>query len=218
MFSDKRNQKNFLKAGNTKNKSLDERLKNLETWEAATGPRWDDLRTPVNSIKLAGIRDPGFAVLLSDGLGSMGVWTYLFDAGVEEEVFLMVQLPHSWYKGTDLYPHVHWTPPANGAAGEVVSWGLEYAVANIGEGFGSTNIIYANAHAPADSDLVQYKHYVTPFAALDGSLLDYSAMFLFRVFRDAAGVGLTDDYPNDAALLEFDIHYQVNSLGTKEQF
>lgn len=80
---------------------------------------WDDMRIPVLSTKIGTSKEPGFAQLLDDGAGSQGVFTYLFSDTIEEELYFMVQMPHSYKLGTAIHPHVHWAPVVNGGANEV---------------------------------------------------------------------------------------------------
>jgi len=176
---------------------------------------WDDLRFPATSVKVPPAKYPGFSQFLDDGASSQGVFLLWFDATTEEEVYIIAQLPHGYKEGSDVYPHVHWTPAAGGGAGEVASWGMEYTWANIGGDFGATSIIYANAHTPADASLVASRHYWTSFAALTGTNKTISSMLAIRLFRDAAGTGETDSYGGDAGLLEFDVHFEMDTIGSR---
>ena len=179
---------------------------------------WDDLRVNAYSTKLGGSKDPDFAKILDNGASSQGVFAYLFSATSEEEVYFAVQIPHNYKYGTDLKPHVHWSPVANGGAGENVSWGLEYSLQEIGATFPNTTIIYGDTSVP-DETLVADRHYLTELTAIDGSAIDsVSAMLVCRLFRDATGAGGTDDYSSDVALLEFDLHYEIDSLGSAEEY
>lgn len=176
---------------------------------------WDDLRVAAVAAKLGGVKDPGFTVFLTNGAGSQGVFLYWFDAAVEEELYFAVQLPHSYKEGTNITPHVHWVPKTNGAVGEVVSWGLEYAWANNGVTFGNTTIIYTNTHNPADNPLVASRQYKSFFAAIAGAGKTISSMLVCRLFRDATATGLTDSYTDDAGLLEIDFHYEQDTVGSR---
>jgi len=183
-----------------------------------TFTNWDDMRIPVYSTKVGGSKEPGWGQLKDDGSGSQGVFTYLFDDSTEEELYFAVQMPHSWKFGTDISPHVHWTPTVNGGAGEVVSWGMEYTLSDIGGVYGNTSIIYTYETIPG-GDLVADTHYLSEFPHIDMSGIDsVSAMLICRVFRDATGAGGTDDYGDDAALFEIDFHYQIDSLGSQLEY
>lgn len=180
---------------------------------------WDDLRVHLTSTKLGGANDPAYGAFMTDGGGSTGVYTYIFDQTNEQEVFFDVQLPHAWKQGSTIYPHVHWAPVADGTAGQVVSWGLEYTWSDIGEVFGATAIAYGNAHVPADSVLLENKHYLTPIGsgiAATGKTL--SSVLVCRFFRDATGTGATDSFGDDAHALSVDFHYEIDSFGSDTEY
>lgn len=179
---------------------------------------WDDLRVPLTSVKLGGSKDPDFAKVLDDGDSSQGVFAYLFSATTEEEVYFAVQIPHSWKHGTQLHPHVHFMPTADGSAGQKVSWGLEYSFCKTGSVFPDTTILY-NDTTYYDSDLVEKTHYLTELGEISTEGIDsVSSMLLCRVFRDATGAGGTDDYASDVALLEFDFHFQMDANGSFKEY
>jgi len=101
---------------------------------------WADLRVePV--IKIAGVNDPTYTAWFTNGAGSRGVFLYNFTDVItasEKEITFSVQMPHSW-KGTAIYPHVHWTPSIAGI-GQRPVWGLEYTWSNRGVAFGNSVI------------------------------------------------------------------------------
>lgn len=125
-----------------------------------------------------------------------------------------MQLPHGW-AGTVIYPHVHWIPSAAAASSRPV-WGLEYTWAEIGTVFGNSTIIYTTSLYPDDTDLVQYKHYISSFDSLtpttsqDGD----SSMLICRLFRYSGDA--SDTYTGTCGLLYCDIHYEVNSFGSSD--
>lgn len=181
---------------------------------------WDDLRIPITSTKLGGSRDPGFAVFKKNAGGtSQGVFLYWFDAGTEEELYFVAQMPHGWDR-TALRPHVHWTPAvtADGdPASQKVLWGLEYAWAEIGADFPTTTTISTSTHFPADADVVAGRHYLSVFPeiASSTSVDGLSSMLVCRLFRDAGN--LLDTYEHDAGLIEIDFHYAMGQAGSKQE-
>lgn len=180
---------------------------------------WDDLRVPLVATNRLGSQDPQFTKMKDNGSGSQGVFAYSFSPTSEQELYFMVQLPHSYKLGSDLYPHIHWIPSADGAEGKKVSWGLECSHAEIGDIFGDTTIISGNEIHDGDTALVANKHYLTSLGTIDGSSIDsVSKMFVCRIFRDATGALKTDDYPAAAFGLEFDIHYEVDTFGSQELY
>ena len=179
--------------------------------------QWDDLRVPVTATTRQGSRDPDFTKFKDNGSGSQGVFAYLFNKTTEEELYFIAQMPHSWKQGSAIEAHVHWYPTVNGSAGTDVSWGMEYTWSNVGEVFGNTAIIYGDTNHLSET-LVAGKHYITELGAIDATGKTFSSILVCRVFRDAPGAGGTDDYDADAGLLEIDFHYQIDSLGSNEEY
>lgn len=177
-------------------------------------PHWDDLRVPVTATKLGGSKDPDFGQFLDNGLGSQGVFLYRFDPTQEQEIYFAVQLPHTWIEGTAILPHVHWVPITNNS-GDVI-WGLEYALFGINETSDPAATTIITATAPSLGNDGVDKHLVAGFGTIDMSGKGVSTMLLCRLFRDAGNAA--DTYTGDAGLLEIDFHYQLDSLGSSQQF
>lgn len=174
-------------------------------------PVWDDIRVPVTATKAGGSKDPGFEKLKDNGSGSQGVFTYMFSPTAEEELYFSVQVPHNYKYGTNFHPHVHWAPTTTNT-GDVV-WGLEYTLAEISGTLGNTTIIYGTDAG----DGTAYKHQLVDLTEIDGSAIDsVSMMMICRVFRNAAAT--EDTYTGDAALLEIDFHYEIDSLGSDTEY
>ena len=165
---------------------------------------WDDLRVPVTSTK-PGNTLPDFTAWLAAG----GLKTWFFDGGGRaEEVHFTVQLPHSWKIGTDLVPHVHWTD-TNIDTGNV-RWSLEYTWADENGTFGASTTI----HKVIAVSGVPWKHVRTDFAAIDGSgITGISSMLVCRLYRDSSHAD--DTFTGDAALLEIDFHYEIDTIGSR---
>ncbi len=182
-----------------------------------TYTNWNDIRVSATSTKLGGSKDPTFSKIFDNGSGSQGVFTYVFSNTTEEEVYFAVQLPHNWKEGTALSPHVHWIGQTNGGAGQDVCWALEYSIATIGSTFGNTTIIHGDTNHLSET-IVANKHYLTELTDITMTGNKISTMLICRLFRDATDSVGVDDYPNDVALLEFDIHYQIDSLGSQTEY
>jgi len=181
---------------------------------------FDDLRVPVTSTTKGGTKDPGFTVWKTNGAGSQGVFLYWFDASAEEELYFTCQLPHGYKLDTTIVPHVHWTPKttADGnPANQIVRWGLEYVWADMGSDYAAnTTIVYGSTHVPADANVVAGRHYYTAFTTLTPPAeagKGLSSMLVCRVFRDATNP--TDNYEQDAGLLEIDFHYGIDTIGSR---
>jgi len=171
---------------------------------------WEDLRFPSVSIKIGATKAPGFAQFKDDGSGSTGVYTYYYDDSSEEQQFLIAQLPHAYKEGTDIEPHVHWAP-SDANSGNVV-WGLEYTWQNIDGTFGNTTAITVTDAADGTAD----KHQIADFATITGTSKTLSSILVCRIYRDATNA--SDTYASDAALLEVDIHYEIDAPGSDSEY
>ena len=179
--------------------------------------RWDDLRVPVTSLKDKGIKIPDWDIFKDDGGSSAGVYTFWFDKSTEEELFFTIQMPHAWKEGSILKPHLHWVAKTTGSG--LVGWGLEYVWTNVNEIFPTnTSTVYGESVAGGDTSVVANKHYITPMSDIDATGKTLSSMLVCRIFRDASGIGTSDVYGNDAGMLQFDFHFEIDSDGSNEQF
>lgn len=167
---------------------------------------WDDYVVPIVGANVAGIKPPGLVKVNDNGAGSTGVYYYGFDPTTEEEVFFTIQLPHRVKAGTQIKPHVHWGPTTTGV-GNVV-WGLEYCISNVNEPASNTTILTATGAAPGTLK----QQVITGFPPIAGTQLRESSLLNCRFFRKAADAA--DTYAADAVAMSFDIHFQIEKLGS----
>lgn len=171
---------------------------------------WDDFRVQASVVK------PGATAPNWKAFGPSGnLQALMFEASHHDEAYFEMQMPHNWKLGSDIYPHVHWTP-VNTTAGNVV-WELEYAWSNVGDAFGAPGNMATDATAAGG---VAWVHKLTDFKEsgnnyISGTGKTLSSMLVFRLHRNSnAG---SDTLNQDVALLEVDFHYQIDSLGSDEQ-
>jgi hypothetical protein len=167
---------------------------------------WDDVRIPALSVTPPAANFPAFGAFLGAG----GLKTYRFDgAGVQtQSVHFTIQIPHTYKLGTNLHPHVHWAPTTTDA-GNVI-WQLEYSWQDKDGTFGAASTLAAPVSAAGGA---AWAHNFTEFSEISGAGLDVSSMLVCRLFRDPTHG--SDNYAFDAAFLEFDLHFEVNTLGSK---
>jgi hypothetical protein len=168
--------------------------------------QWDDLRFPANALAAgAAAADPCAVV------GST-LRTRCFDGGVTaESMEAIVQWPHSMVQNSTVEPHIHWGP-SDTNSGSVV-WQLEYSCQNINGAYtvSSTSTVVDAA------DGVAHKHQIADMPSIDTSAYGgLSAICLMRIFRNPTHA--SDDYEHDAELYEFDIHYEVDSFGSRTEY
>jgi hypothetical protein len=164
---------------------------------------WDDLRVPAQNTKLNPIRsEPEFESWID------GTFAYHFehDNASDESVHFATQIPHGYKYGTDIHPHVHWSPDNTNT--DTVAWELEYTISNINDAFPTTTLdtIYAKASGTADD------HQLAEFTPIDGASITLSAVIVCRLTR--LGALTEDNFTGNAVFLEFDFHYQFDQAGS----
>ena len=170
--------------------------------DSTLGATYDLVRNGTTSVEYP-------LIVLSGTLPSFGVVALSFNKDVTNEVFFTAQLPHSYMEGTDIDAHVHFLNPS-ALSGDVV-WGLEYQWLNIDETNGNTTIVTKALTAGT-----QLKHVAINIQDLTGTGKEISSVLNCRLFRDGANV--LDTLDSSVYLLEFDFHYQVDTVGSRTQW
>lgn len=154
----------------------------------------------ITSGKVSGANVPTWSTLRD------GISAYTFSPTQMKEVWVSFHINHDYAPGTPLYPHVHFVPTTNEAAG-VVRWGIEYAYSR-GHSrgtFPTTQTVYIEHTVEANQ---QYCHYISEVAD-DAVIFDQSTevdgVLLCRVFRDATHAN--DTYTGEVAGIFVDMHY-----------
>lgn len=163
---------------------------------------WDDLRIPATQFKQGATSKPDF------DFTNVG---YLFDPSSNEEVYMTCQMPHNWAEGTNIKPHVHWITAASG----VVVWRLEYRWTNVGELIPGS-FTATTASVPLFSWSTSSLHNITAFTDINGDGKTLSSMLQIKLTRLAEDGA--DTYGSEALALEFDIHYQIDSIGSAQEY
>ena len=172
-----------------------------------TATVWDDLRTPVNNLKVPASKNPEW------GAFNGGQALYFSDQAVEgnqEEVYFTLQMPHSWKAGsTKLGPHIH-VSTTGAANGDAMRWGFVYSWANIGSTFpaGTTSYVTDSGFGGSGGD-----HRFVAFPNISGAGKTISSILQCRLFRASAST--EDTSAGDGILLEFDMHYEIDTVGSR---
>lgn len=170
---------------------------------AASEAKWDDLRFPAANLKSG-----------SSGVPSWDNTNGLQEFDIDDYLFCQVQLPHAWKVGSTLKPHFHWSKITS-AVGNV-NWQLEYKWAKLGQVIdGSFTVLNDETPDVSDEDTA-YHHALTAVGEIiPPADVGISDMLICKLSRIAA-VGT--EYGTDAALFEFDIHYQIDSFGSDIEY
>ena len=173
---------------------------------------WDDLRIVPGAFQFAGSSDPTLSAWQPTGAGAT---FQVYEFTNADEVFFSIQMPHKYVQGSDLKPHIHWTPRARGVAesGKTVAWKLDYTIADVDENF----IASATVDLTDTCSGVNEKHEITVSETIVGTNLLISHMIIGRIYRDAGDSWATNTPGNRPVLLEFDIHYQLDTIGSQNE-
>lgn len=171
-------------------------------------PVWEDLRFPASQIDPVGlVSDPDLDTDLTAFPG-----TLLFHPTIDNIIAGVAQMPHAWAEGTSIRPHVHWMKTT--ATAGSVDWDFRYRMMEPGAAAGVWSAWIPGIAAGINgTENAADTHYVDQFGLIDMTGFGDSAMLAWQIRRSAS----TDTYPDDARLLEFDIHYRINSLGSETE-
>jgi len=176
---------------------------------------WNDLRIVPGAFQFAGSSDP---TLVSWQPGGSGATFKAYAFQKNNEVFATEQMPHSYKEGTDLYFHIHWTPKDRGNEenGATIGWKVDYSIANPDGTFGSSSTAdLSDACSGADDE-----HEKTSSVQVSGTGLTISNMILLRIYRSDTGADDTwtgSTTAQSPALLEFDLHFEMDNLGSNNE-
>ena len=124
-----------------------------------------------------------------------------------EIVYIVVQMPHQWKEGSTIYPHVHYL---NQGLYQVF-YELRYRWASIHSSFP------AAAYLPMFSQLYNtngtYHNLAYAATGISGAGQSISSILLIELYRDVR----TGDQTGDAITYSFDIHYEIDAMGSKAE-
>lgn len=166
---------------------------------------WEDLRFPAAAIQL----NPANTHPALD----TEIPGRSYRNGETDTQIVMMQLPHSWLEGSVLKPHVHWQKTTS-AAGNVV-WSLSYQWSSTGKVLEDAIVLSASVPTVSDQDTANL-HAFTPLGDISTAGRKISDMLLMKLSR--LGSDAADTYEATARLIEFDVHYQASTAGSRGVF
>lgn len=166
---------------------------------------WDDIFFPLVTAKQGQTDKPAF---------SPTEVAYLFPQNdTNEFMYIVGQLPHSMKVGSDLSPHVHWKQTQSGSP----IFKMDYKWFPIGGSVPASweSHIMSTTAIPYTSGSIHQLSYGT---RISGSMLQsvsvgVSSIMLIKLYRDTG-----DDYNASAVVYQFDIHYEKDTLGSRQEF
>jgi hypothetical protein len=136
---------------------------------------------------------------------------YAFNgAATMEQLYGQFEIPHDYRTGSTLEVHVHWSPTTTNTGN--VLWNFEYISAQMGGGYltGLTILSYSGS-----TDGNQWMHKYTSLGEINDSNMYIGAIIAFRLYRDPT-IDI-DTYPDDASLLSIGVHYEADTLGSRQR-
>lgn len=175
-------------------------------------PEIEDIHIVPGSFDRPGISDPDYVAYSPNG-GT--ITTYLTEWAENDIGSFTVQIPHSYAIGMNISVHAHWTAGADGVleSGNAVGWKVDYTWANIDSAFGNMS----TANLSDECDGTNHKHQMTPEVVINGSGKTISSMLMCNIKR--TDTGADDTWSGTTSghlpmLLEVDLHFEVNTLGS----
>lgn len=183
------------------------------SWPNTTYPHlevgWDDLRFPAQ-----GINPPGLA---SDPSVDSTTGLLLFAGNADNLIAGVAQMPHDWLEGSPIRPHIHLIFPTSNA-GKNTRWKFEYNRANNNETYENAYGSYTTLATITVANPASTATLLLPDGFGNLSMTGYrvSCCILWKLSRLASSDAADDD-ANACALVELDIHYQRDGLGSKQE-
>lgn len=172
----------------------------------------DDVRVPVSSVTLLGLRNPSWQKFRDNGT-TQGVYLLEFSnaaAANQEEVLYTLQLPHSYKEGSDIEMHAHITQRLNESCAVIFT--NECTWFNIGDYAPLTTTQKANyTFGAADA----HKHGYIDFDVYNGTGKKISSQLVCRLER--ASGDSKDTCTGGVMLIEVDGHYEIDTLGSYKE-
>ena len=180
--------------------------------QAANRTRWDDLTFPLIGNRLDVTRGHIDYNYTDVTLDFDDVCDY-----PDDPVCFVAQMKHQKKFGSDLHPHIHWLQ----SSGDMPNWMIRYRWCD--NGFAPTSWVNKawdnNVFTYSLGDLVQ----ITEFPAISPTANeDVSSTLQIILFRDTSNdstlFSATDPLTGDAQSIEFDLHYEIDSLGSYTEY
>ena len=162
---------------------------------------WDDIRVPATRIRQGASLKPDFN--LTD-------LTLDFDDSSDETIYINIQMPHDWKIESDINPHIHWIQNQD----QNIPWKFEYR-------WQLNNTTTTTAWTTIALDTLAFTYtsgslnqISEPSSMITPTGVTISAIMQIKITRDVS----EDSYSGDAQIYEFDVHYQRDTLGSKDEF
>lgn len=167
---------------------------------AGSATTYDDLFVPLTTTKLGATNLPHFD---ETNVG------YLFPQNdTSEKLYMTVQMPHRWKEGSPIFPHVHFRQGTNG----VPVYKINYKWHSISNQTTSNYVVYTMSTPVATYVSGTIHQICRNSTGIDGTGQTFSSILSIKLYRD------DNSYPGDSMTDQFDLHYEIDSFGTKTEY
>lgn len=177
-----------------------------------TATVWEDLRIDALNTN-GGISEP---VLTNNFAGVSGIYQRFWQGSVADDQMLFnVQLAHAWKEGGGFEIHIHTFPWTTPSAGDTCVWEFSYNWQNVNGTYGAmtTNTVKQPLNGTA-----QWQHKLIELINLNAPAVGktISSILVCRL-RRLANSNASDTYTGGMGVLYVDGHYEVDSMGSKDE-
>lgn len=179
--------------------------------ESTTHPAivWNDINFGSPSI---GTGTFAAVLTISSGIGGIALQAYS-STGLHQG-FVVGEILHDYKEGSDISFHIHWVPHTTSIGN--VQWNIEYSWQNTED---SSNIMPAPSTITAlgSATGTPFRAYVTGFSEIGGTGKKIGSQIAARIYRDPTTIP-ADTYVDAVSVLSVGIHYQTDSVGSRQKF
>lgn len=161
---------------------------------------WDDLRFPATRVRQGATTKPDFDIT------ELGLLFPQNDA--TEIAYIIGQFPHDRKNGSNIRPHIHFVQDSS----DQPVFKIDYRWYKNGDAVPAswTTLTCDSFAFTYDSGSIMQ---ICSFPEIDGSSIDsVSSIVDIRIYRDDNVVS------GDVLMKEFDIHYQIDQIGSRQEF
>lgn len=145
-----------------------------------------------------------------------GFQTHDFSPTTDESVFFHLELSHDYADAGLIHVHFDFFVDTAPASAESVVWGVEYKKQSTGDNFdfsAGTTTAYTQTSVTTGTPANDKKVHESSEISLVTTGFVAGDYILLRLFRDADGTGGTDDFTDDARVIDYHIEYISDKLG-----
>lgn len=175
---------------------------------------WKDINIGGVNLARPAASQPDEDEFVDEGGSDTGITTLAFAVG--EKASSSLEMQHDYKEGTNFVVHVHWQGIAAPTGTDNVQWRLTYVLARDGTTLDSATIV----DSPDTVFDTQYECKRTDIVTIDGSTAGVNGgavligdQLLFTLERVAA---TGDAYAGDALIATVGIHYEIDTLGSRQ--